>query len=84
MLSKRLNISKYHLCHLFKKETGISIIEYKINKQIEEAKNLLLNTDMRVNDISLLVGFTNSAYFSKYFKKLTNLTPLEFKKQIKS
>ena len=61
-----------------------SIIEYKINKQIEEAKNLLINTDMRVNDISLLVGFTNSSYFSKYFKKLTNLTPLEFKKQIKS
>ena len=29
-----LNISKYHLCHLFKKETGTSIIEYKINKQI--------------------------------------------------
>ena len=84
LLSKRLNISKYHLCHLFKKETGISIIEYKINKQIEEAKNLLLNTDMRVNDISLLVGFTNSSYFSKYFKKITNLTPLEFKKQIKS
>ena len=82
-LSKRLNVSKYYLCHTFKEKVGKTILEYKTEKQIEEAKNLLTNTDMRIYDIALLVGFTNSAYFSKLFKKYTKLTPQEYKKKIK-
>ena len=53
---------------------------YKLFCQIEEAKNLLTITDMSITEISALIGFNNTSYFTKKFKVITNLTPKEFRK----
>lgn len=82
-LAEKLNVSKYYLCHVFLKETGKTIFSYKINKQIEEAKNLLEITDMIIADIASLLGFSNSSYFIKTFKKEVNMTPSQYRLKMK-
>ena len=81
-IAYRLSQSKSTICHEFKKETGTSIIQYKINKQLEEACNLLQITDMSISTISSMVGFNSTAYFSKYFKQKYNKTPKKYKKEM--
>lgn len=65
---------------LFKKETGISLINYIIQKRIDTAKDLLNNTTLSVNQISDKVGYGNYSYFTKLFKKETGYTPMDYRK----
>lgn len=74
-ISSEFHMNKFHLSHLFTKQIGISPINYLINKRIEEAKNLLANTNHSIIDISTMVGFSNSSYFSQMFKKITGYSP---------
>lgn len=78
-LAKKLSLSSSSICHIFKKEMGISLIEYKIKKQIEEAKNLLIITDMTIIEICNAVGLKNSSYFSKVFKNYVGISPKEYR-----
>lgn len=66
---------------LFKKEVGISFGNYIIQKRIEVAKNLLLTTNLPINTISDNVGYGNYSYFIRLFKKVTQMTPIEFRNQ---
>ena len=79
-LSKRLDISESLISHKFKSETGKSVIEYKIEKQLSEASSLLKITDMTIIEISFAVGFSNTSYFTKQFKKRYGITPKEYRK----
>ena len=64
-LATSLSVSYSTLIHTFKAETGKTIIEYKLLRQIDEAKSLLSLTDMSINQIALYVGFGTNTYFSK-------------------
>ena len=64
---------------LFKKETGISFKNYIINKRIEVAKNLLRTTDLPINTVADNVGYGNYSYFTRLFKKVTDMTPIEYR-----
>ncbi|WP_300381289.1 AraC family transcriptional regulator [Clostridium sp.] len=72
-------MNKYHLVHTFKKQIGISPINYVIKKRIDESKNLLETTSYSVRDISAIAGFANSSYFSQIFKKTTGVSPKEYR-----
>ena len=78
-LSNLSYVNKFHLVHLFTKQMGTSPINYLINKRIEEAKNLLTTTNHSIRDISTIVGFSNSSYFSQMFKKTTGDSPRSYK-----
>ena len=71
------------MVHSFTKQIGVSPINYVINKRISEAKNLLKTTNYSIRDISSIVGFSTSSYFSQMFKKVTGLSPKEYKLQLK-
>lgn len=79
LLANMSYINKFHLVHIFTKQVGLSPINYLINKRIEEAKNLLRTTNYSIRDISYIVGFSNSSYFSQMFKKITNESPKTYK-----
>lgn len=81
-ISNRLSQSKSTICHEFKKNTGMSIIQYRIKKQLEESQNLLSITDMSISQIASLVGFDSTSYFTKIFKQKYGITPKEFKKRL--
>ncbi|SCK01406.1 Methylphosphotriester-DNA--protein-cysteine S-methyltransferase [uncultured Clostridium sp.] len=78
-LSNLTYVNKFHLVHLFTKEMGISPINYLINRRIDESKNLLSTTNYSIRDISSIVGFSNSSYFSQMFKKITGISPKDFR-----
>lgn len=68
---------------LFKKELGISFKNYLIQKRIEVAKALLINTDLPINTIADNVGYGNYSYFTRIFKKVTGATPIEYRNQVR-
>ncbi len=75
-----INISENYFSHIFKKVMGNSFTEYITKYRIEKAKELLRNSDMRINEIAEQVGFVNVYYFSNVFKKYTGASPVEYKK----
>jgi|GEM_PF-1431289 transcriptional regulator, araC family len=80
-IAERLSISVSGLCHQFKEETKMTVGEYKLSKQINEAMSLLETTDMSIMDIASMVGFNDSAYFTKQFKATSGMTPKEYRKK---
>lgn len=79
-ISYELSMNAAYLGQLFKKETGQLFSVYLNTFRIEKAKKLLLHTDLKANEISEKVGFSNQNYFYNTFKKFTNYYPTEFKK----
>ena len=80
-LCEYLHISPSHFSSIFKKVHGINFINYLTNKRVEEAIFLLKTTDYKTKVISEMVGYPESNYFSYVFKKCTNISPANFRKQ---
>jgi len=80
-LGDLFNCNSAYLGKKFRKHTGVQFNAYLDNLRIEEAKNKLLNTDLKIYQISKLVGYANTDYFFMKFKKATGMTPKEFKDQ---
>lgn len=78
-VAESVHLSPNHFSAIFSQECGVTFIEYLTNLRIEEAKKLLLNTEMRSGDIAYECGFSDPHYFSFIFKKNTGLSPREFK-----
>ena len=74
-------LSKDYFRQLFKRTTGMSITDFVQKTRIDEAKRLLLETERTVYDIAGDCGFTDMKFFYKTFKKITGMTPIEFKKE---
>ena len=64
----------------FKAATGSSMIEYLQNHRIEEAKRHLEEGKLSVEDVSLAVGYEDLSFFRRLFKRLTGLTPGEYRR----
>lgn len=84
MLSSMTGYHEYHLNRLFCKHTGTSVHQYILNIRINEAKKLLLNTNLSLSSISEQIGFNSNTYFSTYFKRVIGISPLEFRKRFKN
>ncbi|KAF1303184.1 response regulator transcription factor [Enterococcus sp. JM9B] len=78
-VSETLHLSVVYLGQLFKKETDLSFNQCLNQVRIKKAQELLLQTQQTINEISEAVGYNNTNYFSKMFKKLNGLTPKEFR-----
>ncbi|MBR0288235.1 MAG: helix-turn-helix domain-containing protein, partial [Selenomonadaceae bacterium] len=63
-----------------KKETGLSPIQYMMQRRIGEAQSLLVETSLPIQEIEFRLGFNDSAHFSKMFKKHVGVTPKEYRK----
>lgn len=83
VIGDSLSISGDYLRHLFKKETGRTVLDYLTWFRIEKAKELLNGEEYKIYEVAELVGYKTSQYFSIVFKKWTGTTPLEYKDQIK-
>lgn len=79
-LAEKYFLNKSYICRIFRKTMGISLVTYLQYKRILEAQNMLLNSDKSIIDIAMDCGFSNVQHFYRVFKKITNLTPSEYKK----
>lgn len=82
-IANRVYLNPKYLSRMFKKETGLNIIDYLLHVRINMAKQLLReNLDFKVYEVANMVGYTDSVFFNKLFKKLVGMTPKEYKDQI--
>lgn len=79
LMAEKLNISSRYLTDLLKQETGKTALELIHLFLISEAKNLLTEGELNISEISHLLGFENTTYFSRLFKKEAGTTPNEFR-----
>lgn len=79
-LAEKYYLNKSYICRIFRKTMGISLVTYLQYKRILEAQTMLLNSDKPIIDIAMDCGFSNVQHFYRVFKKITNLTPIEYKK----
>ncbi len=82
-ISKAVYLSPYYLSHIFKRETGSTILEYLTKVRIEEAKRLLENTPWDTTRIAFEVGCTDQSYFCKVFKKIEGISPHNYRKTMR-
>ena len=76
-----LNINKSYFCTLLKKETGKTFTNILNETRIEKSKHLLLKEHASILDVALASGFNNQNYYNITFKKISGMTPLEYKKR---
>lgn len=80
-IAEKMQCSVSHISHLFKKNMGLSIKQYIIQRRIAEAKYILENEIfVKMSAIAERVGFSNFALFNKYFKRMTGITPAQYQK----
>ncbi|MFW2499810.1 helix-turn-helix domain-containing protein [Clostridium diolis] len=78
-LAKNIGINSSYLSHLFKKEVGVSISEYIQSERIKEAQKLIRAGEKSLSDIYVPLGFIDQSHFTKAFKKVTGITPKEYR-----
>ncbi|MCD7736845.1 MAG: response regulator [Lachnospiraceae bacterium] len=78
-VSRAVNISPYYFSKIFKEESGENFIEYLTHVRVEKAKELLEKPDLSIKAISSMCGYSDPNYFSRLFKKQTDMTPREYR-----
>ncbi len=72
-----LSVSRFHT--LFRDSMGMGPQEYILHARIREACTLLRETDLRIGEIAAMVGYMDSRYFSRIFKKYQGVTPMDYR-----
>lgn len=80
-LAGQVNLNEQYFCRLFKKAIGCSPIEYLNEYRIKQAKRLLEETNLPVMEVCLECGYNNLGNFLREFRKYTETTPLQYRKQ---
>ncbi len=78
--SKMAMLSQAYFSFLFKQITGKTFVEYKNSLRVAKAIDLMRDKSMSITDICYTVGFNDTAYFSKIFKKDTGISPSRYRK----
>ena len=78
-ISEKFYITKSHLCRIFKKTAGLSVIKYINGLKIQKACNLLDKTELSITEISFECGYNSTMYFCRIFKQLTGFSPLKYR-----
>ena len=79
-ISSHIGLSKIYFCQLFHKEEGVSFTAYLNAKRIEKACSLLRSTNKKIFEISDETGYRNPKYFNYVFKRVTGVTPMDYRK----
>lgn len=80
-LAQEVFVSSYYLSHLFRREMGVTFSDYLAKVRIEKAKALLME-GVSVENTAERVGYNDSNYFIKIFKKYVGITPAKYRKSI--
>jgi YesN/AraC family two-component response regulator len=78
-LCKRIGYGKSYLSRVFREQTGQTLASYAMKMRIKRAKALIRENDLSFAQISDRLAFDNPQYFSRVFKRVTGMTPTEFK-----
>lgn len=79
-VANQLYLNAMYLGQLFKKETKKSFSQYLNHFRVDKAKQLLASSEYNINEVAQMIGYNNTTYFSKKFKKIVGMTPKEYRK----
>lgn len=78
-VARSAHLSVSRLSHIFKEQTGLTIVDYITKTRIEYAKELLISTNKNCTEICFEAGYNNQSYFTRTFKEMTGMTPRQFR-----
>ena len=78
-ISEKVDKSYQYISSLFSSHEGVTLETYIINQKIEKVKELLIYNELSLTEISYRLGYSSVQHLSSQFKKITGLTPSEFK-----
>ena len=82
-LAYKYHMNASYLGQIFQKEVGCSFTQYLSSKKIEIAKELILNTNMKISDIAKQVGYPDTSYFYRKFKLHYGVAPVSLREMKK-
>lgn len=80
-VSSLFYMNRSYCSHLFKQKTGEKFVDYLNQLRIHKSKELLVHTDKKMYHIAKAVGYDNAKYFFRVFKKMTGVTPEQYREQ---
>ena len=81
MLSEKFYVNKYYLTRLFRNEYGLTVGSYLLQTRISHAKELLRFSGLSIEEISERCGITPLYYFSRIFKQVEGISPMDYRKK---
>lgn len=79
--AEHIGVNSSYLSRIFKEDCGIGFVEYLNNTRVSYAKQIIEIGEIKLKDVAKKVGFNNYTYFSKVFKDVLELTPVEYEKR---
>ena len=83
-VAKAAGASVFHFCKVFHKATGLKFTDYVARVRLEDARNRLLNPNLRVSEIAYDVGFQSLTQFNRTFKRVFGQSPTDFRTHLTS
>jgi AraC-like DNA-binding protein len=83
-VAKAAGASVFHFCKVFHKGTGLKFTDYVARVRLENARNRLLNPNLRISEIAYDVGFQSLTQFNRTFKRVFGQSPTDFRAGISS
>ncbi|MBB3111493.1 two-component system response regulator YesN [Paenibacillus phyllosphaerae] len=80
-IADQVHLNPTYFCECFKSQTGETVLDYVTRKRMESAKELLQNPGMKLQEISVQVGYQDVKYFSRLFKQWSGITPSQYRDQ---
>lgn len=78
-VAESVELSPYYASRIFKEDQGVTIMEYATKLRMDEAKLLLTNPRYRIDEIAAKVGYGDSSYFARVFKKHEGMSPRDYR-----
>lgn len=83
-LAKKFHMEHSYFSRMFKKETNETLMMYISKTRIDKAKRYMEQKDSNLTEIAFMVGYDDYTYFNKVFRKITGISPRDYKKSMKS
>ncbi len=78
-LSTKFSLSEFYFSRLFKEYKDVSFVDYLTEVRIKKAIEIMQNDNISIKEVSYMVGYNDPNYFSRVFKKVTGLSPSEYR-----
>ena len=83
-LADLANLSRSHLCRLFKSQTGLSPGEYLRRLRMEKARELLSTSVLSIKQIMAMAGYNSKSHFVHHFRRSFDVAPSEYRRKVSS
>ena len=81
-VARVVNLSPFYFCKMFKKETGLTFVDYLARVRIETVKQLLLNPHKRVSEAAYEAGFQSLSQFNRVFRRIAGESPSSYREKL--